>query len=61
MTSHIKHPISYHPADEIFLERLRVKEQRPDSFAEQHAKLAREGAERMNILGENLFQVFQGV
>ncbi|KAJ2928849.1 hypothetical protein H1R20_g8248, partial [Candolleomyces eurysporus] len=37
--------------DEIFLERLRVKEQRPDSFAEQHAKLAREGAERMNILG----------
>ncbi|KAF6766288.1 hypothetical protein DFP72DRAFT_866120 [Ephemerocybe angulata] len=45
--------------DEIFLERLRVKEQRPDSFAERHAKLAKEGAERMNTLGENLFQVFQ--
>lgn len=47
------------PSDEIFLERLRVKEQRPDSFAERHAKLAKEGAERMNTLGENLFQVFQ--
>ncbi|TFK30536.1 hypothetical protein FA15DRAFT_662508 [Coprinopsis marcescibilis] len=47
------------PPDEIFLERLRAKEQRPDSFAEQHAKLARETAEQMNTLGENLFQVLQ--
>ncbi|KAG2023382.1 hypothetical protein CC2G_001043 [Coprinopsis cinerea AmutBmut pab1-1] len=47
------------PPDEIFLERLRAKEQRPDSFAEQHAKLARETAEHMNTLGENLFQVLQ--
>ncbi|KAF5313234.1 hypothetical protein D9619_003267 [Psilocybe cf. subviscida] len=45
--------------DEIFLEKYRVKEQRPDSFAEQHAKLARETAERHNSLGENLFQVLQ--
>lgn len=45
--------------DEIFLERYRIKEQRPDSFAEQHAKLARESAERLNTLGEDLFQVLQ--
>jgi hypothetical protein len=45
--------------DEIFLEKYRVKEQRPDSFAEQHAKLAQETAERHNSLGENLFQVLQ--
>lgn len=46
--------------DEIFLERLRAKEQRPDSFAEQQAKLARETAEKLNSLGEDLFQVLQG-
>jgi hypothetical protein len=46
--------------DEIFLERHRIKEQRPDSFAEQHAKLAKETAERLNTLGEDLFQVLQG-
>ncbi|KAF8168005.1 hypothetical protein B0H34DRAFT_683893 [Crassisporium funariophilum] len=45
--------------DEIFLERYRIKEQRPDSFAEQQAKLARESAERLNTLGEDLFQVLQ--
>lgn len=45
--------------DEIFLERYRIKEQRPDSFAEQQAKLARETVDRLNILGEELFQVFQ--
>lgn len=47
------------PSDEIFLERLRAKEQRPDSFAEQQAKLARETAEKLNSLGEDLFQVLQ--
>ncbi|KAJ3547585.1 hypothetical protein NMY22_g1586 [Coprinellus aureogranulatus] len=36
--------------DEIFLERLRAKEQRPDSFAERHAKLARESADHLNTL-----------
>ncbi|KAF9460797.1 hypothetical protein BDZ94DRAFT_1265146 [Collybia nuda] len=45
--------------DEIFLERHRIKEQRPDSFAEQQAKYARETAEHLNSLGENLFQVLQ--
>ena len=52
---------SVFPSDEIFLERYRIKEQRPDSFAEQHAKLARESAERLNTLGEDLFQVLQGL
>ena len=47
--------------DEIFLERTRVKEQRTDSFAEQQAKLARESSERLNSLGKDLFQVFQGI
>ncbi|KAF9452679.1 hypothetical protein P691DRAFT_179047 [Macrolepiota fuliginosa MF-IS2] len=45
--------------DEIFLERYRVKEQRTDSFAEQQARLARETGERLNALGEELFQVLQ--
>ncbi|CAA7266537.1 unnamed protein product [Cyclocybe aegerita] len=43
--------------DEIFLERFR--EQRPDSFAEAQAKLARDSAERLNAVGEHLFQVLQ--
>ncbi|KAJ3514373.1 hypothetical protein NLJ89_g2412 [Agrocybe chaxingu] len=43
--------------DEIFLERFR--EHRPDSFAEAQAKLARDSAERLNALGEHLFQVLQ--
>ncbi|RDB28416.1 hypothetical protein Hypma_015426 [Hypsizygus marmoreus] len=47
------------PPDEIFLEKQRLKEQRHDSFAEQQAKYARETAERLNSLGEDLFQVFQ--
>ncbi|TFK41060.1 hypothetical protein BDQ12DRAFT_600361 [Crucibulum laeve] len=45
--------------DEIFLERHRSKEQRPDSFAEQQAKLARDTAAHLNSLGEDLFQVLQ--
>ncbi|KAF8640545.1 hypothetical protein AX17_000207 [Amanita inopinata Kibby_2008] len=45
--------------DEIFLERQRLKEQRPDSFAEQQAKYAKEVAEHLNTLGKDLFQVFQ--
>lgn len=47
------------PLDEIFLERHRLKEPRPDSFAEQQAKFARETVDRLNTLGEDLFQVFQ--
>ncbi|KAF8912757.1 hypothetical protein CPB84DRAFT_1670239 [Gymnopilus junonius] len=45
--------------DEIFLEKYRIKQNRPDSFAEQQAKLAKETAERLNALGEDLFQVLQ--
>lgn len=45
--------------DEIFLLRHRIKEQRPDSFAEQQAQYGRETAERLNSLGEDLFQVLQ--
>jgi hypothetical protein len=37
------------------------EEQRTDSFAEQQAKLARESAEHFNLLGKDLFQVFQGI
>lgn len=37
------------------------EEQRTDSFAEQQAKLARESAERFNLIGKDLFQVFQGI
>jgi hypothetical protein len=47
-------------ADEIFLERHMSKEHRLDSFAETHAKLAKESADRLNSLGESLFQVLQG-
>ncbi|KAF9056264.1 hypothetical protein BJ165DRAFT_1432192 [Panaeolus papilionaceus] len=45
--------------DEIFLERHRVMEQRADSFAETHAKLARGHCERLIVLGEDLFGVLQ--
>jgi hypothetical protein len=48
-------------SEEIFLERIRIKEQRTDSFAEEQAKLARESAERLNLLGKDLFHVFQGM
>lgn len=41
------------------MERLRLKEQRTDSFAEQQAKLARDSAECLNLLGKDLFHVFQ--
>jgi len=37
-----------------------MDEGRPDSFAEQQAGYAKETACRMEILGENLFQVLQG-
>jgi hypothetical protein len=59
---HIAHcrTLSQQLKDEIFLLRHRIKEQRPDSFAEQQAQYARETAERLNALGEDLFQVLQG-
>ncbi|GLB36244.1 putative fungal specific transcription factor [Lyophyllum shimeji] len=48
-----------YPPDEIFLQRQRIKERRVDSFAEQQAKYARETADHLNSLGEDLFQVLQ--
>jgi hypothetical protein len=47
--------------DEIFPQRYRAKEARPDSFAEQQARLASDKAYAMENLGENLLQVLQGV
>jgi hypothetical protein len=46
--------------DEIFPERYRLEEERPDSFAEIHAKLTKEFVDRFNAIGERLFQVLQG-
>ncbi|KAF8898638.1 hypothetical protein BD779DRAFT_1607387 [Infundibulicybe gibba] len=45
--------------DEIFSQRQRMKEHRPDSFAEQQAKYAKETADHLNSIGEDLFQVLQ--
>ncbi|KAK0456553.1 hypothetical protein EV421DRAFT_1895773 [Armillaria borealis] len=45
--------------DEIFSERYRSKEERPDSFAEQQVKLARDTAQRLEFLGQDLLQVLQ--
>ncbi|TFK77005.1 hypothetical protein BDN72DRAFT_754042 [Pluteus cervinus] len=45
--------------DEIFSLKHRIKEERPDSFAEQQARYAKETAEQMNFLGQDLFQVLQ--
>ncbi|KAJ3750260.1 hypothetical protein DFH05DRAFT_1466621 [Lentinula detonsa] len=47
------------PADEIFTQRYRIKENRPDSFAEQQAILAKETLQRMEIMGTELIQVLQ--
>ncbi|KAK2461839.1 hypothetical protein APHAL10511_006302 [Amanita phalloides] len=47
------------PPDEIFLERQRQREQRPDSFAEQQARYAKDTIEHLNSIGKDLFQVLQ--
>ncbi|KAJ8521445.1 hypothetical protein ONZ45_g1856 [Pleurotus djamor] len=47
--------------DELFLLRHRIKESRPDSFAEEHARLAKEFADRQESLGQDLFHVLQGL
>ncbi|KAJ7293679.1 hypothetical protein C8J57DRAFT_1162423 [Mycena rebaudengoi] len=46
-------------ADEIFSARDRIRETRPDSFAEEQAKLARDTADHLLTLGERLFDVSQ--
>ncbi|KAF5390304.1 hypothetical protein D9757_002838 [Collybiopsis confluens] len=45
--------------EDIFTERYRLKENRPDSFAEQQAARAKETLQRMEILGLELLQVLQ--
>jgi hypothetical protein len=47
--------------DEIFQARSRQKENRPDSFAEEQARYAKEEADRLEVLGEDLFQTIQGL
>lgn len=46
--------------DEIFSERYRSREERPDSFAEQQIKLAKDGAKKLELLGQDLLQSLQG-
>lgn len=45
--------------EEIFWQRNRLKEDRPDSFAEEQAKYAKDTAEHLKYLGQDLFQVLQ--
>lgn len=46
-------------ADEIFQAKIRLRENRPDSFAEQQAKLAQQTADHLESVGECMFQVLQ--
>jgi len=46
--------------DEIFQQRHRAREARPDSFAEEQARWARETIDKYLFTGENLVQVLQG-
>ncbi|CAK5280565.1 unnamed protein product [Mycena citricolor] len=45
--------------DEIFTQRNRILDSRPDSFAEQQAKFARETADHMESIGDKLFEQLQ--
>ncbi|KAJ7492527.1 hypothetical protein FB451DRAFT_1218642 [Mycena latifolia] len=45
--------------DEIFSERHRLREGRPDSFAEEQAKYARDTANNLESIGDRLFEVLQ--
>ncbi|KAJ7103426.1 hypothetical protein B0H15DRAFT_812191 [Mycena belliarum] len=45
--------------DEIFNERHRLREGRPNSFAEQQAKYARETADHCESVGDRLFETLQ--
>ncbi|KAJ7225424.1 hypothetical protein GGX14DRAFT_420423 [Mycena pura] len=45
--------------DEIFTQRQRLREGRPDSFAEQQAKYARDAADHEESIGERLFEMLQ--
>ncbi|KAJ6604750.1 hypothetical protein DFH09DRAFT_1123717 [Mycena vulgaris] len=46
-------------ADEIFSQRHRIREERPDSFAEQQAKYARDTVAQCESVGERLFELLQ--
>lgn len=46
--------------DEIFPSRLRKLQRRPDTFAEQQAKFAKQALEVGLDLGQNTFQCVQG-
>jgi len=46
--------------DEIFQQRYRARDGRPDSFAEEQARWARETIDKYLFTGENLVQVLQG-
>ncbi|KAF7310989.1 Eukaryotic translation initiation factor 3 subunit H [Mycena chlorophos] len=46
--------------DEIFTHRQRLREGRPDSFAEQQAKYARDTADEIEAVGDRLLEVMQG-
>lgn len=46
--------------DEIFHARHRIREGRPDSFAEQQAKYARDTADQCESVGDRLFEIIQG-
>lgn len=48
-------------SDEVFGARLRTLQRRPDSFAEQQIKLAKEQAETALDLGQHKFQCVQGM
>ncbi|KAJ7619127.1 hypothetical protein DFH06DRAFT_1235416 [Mycena polygramma] len=45
--------------DEIFSARHRLREGRPDSFAEEQAKYARETADQLESVGDRLFELTQ--
>jgi len=52
-------PLTY-VEDEIFQQRIRVKERRPESFAEEQARRARETMDVYISMGEQPIQVMQG-
>jgi hypothetical protein len=48
------------PKDEIFQQKYRAKDLRPDSFAEEQSRFARSTIDKYLYRGENLVEVLQG-
>jgi hypothetical protein len=46
--------------DEIFQQKYRAKDLRPDSFAEEQSRFARSTIDKYLYRGENLVEVLQG-